>query len=163
MPHPPSTAAALEALSPERRAIIEPIVEALRAGMPEGYEEGTQYGMIAWYVPHSRYPAGYHCDPKQPVPFVGLADQKGHVGLYLYGLYLDPAALAGFTAAWQATGAKLDMDKACVRIKKPNSAPLSVIQESVARAPLADFLAHYTASIPPSAQKRAKAAREPNP
>ena len=28
-----------------------------------------QYGMIGYYVPHRVFPAGYHCDPKQPLPF----------------------------------------------------------------------------------------------
>ena len=158
MPHPATTADALDALSPERRAIIEPIVEALRAGMPEGYEEGIQYGMIAWFVPHSRYADGYHCDPKQPVPFVSVGDQKGHVGLYLFCNYVDPALLEWFTEAWKASGAKLDMGKACVRVKKPRPLPLDVIEEVVRRVPIDRFLAHYTASIPPSAKKKRKGA-----
>ena len=156
MSHPPSTAAVLDGLSPERRSIIEPIVLALRAGMPEGYEEGIQYGMISWYVPHSRYPDGYHCDPKQPVPFVSVGEQKSHVGLYLFCIYLDPTLVEWFTEAWKASGAKLDMGKACVRIKKPGPLPLDVIEEVVRRAPIEPFLAHYTASIPPSAKKKAK-------
>lgn len=32
--------------------------------------------MIAFYVPHRVFPAGYHCDPTQPLPYVALASQK---------------------------------------------------------------------------------------
>ena len=31
-----------------------------------------QYGMIGYYVPHSVYPPGYHCDPRQPLTFADL-------------------------------------------------------------------------------------------
>jgi len=31
-------------------------------------------------VPHRLYPAGYHCDPAQPLPFVQLAAQARHIG-----------------------------------------------------------------------------------
>jgi hypothetical protein len=37
-----------------------------------------QYGMIGYYVPHRVYPKGYHCDPKQPLPFAALASQKNY-------------------------------------------------------------------------------------
>jgi len=37
-----------------------------------------QYGMIGYCVPHESS-ARYHCDPRQPLPFAGLASQKGHM------------------------------------------------------------------------------------
>ena len=32
-----------------------------------GYSESIGYGMIGYAIPHSLYPAGYHCNPKQPL------------------------------------------------------------------------------------------------
>ena len=61
--------------------------------LDKDYEEGIQYGMIGYYVPHRVYPAGYHCDPKQPLPFAGLASQKNHLSLYLMCVYGRLAAL----------------------------------------------------------------------
>ncbi len=40
--------------------------------LPTGYQEAMQYGMIGYPVLHSIYPAGYHCDPKQPLPYAML-------------------------------------------------------------------------------------------
>ncbi len=34
------------------------------------FQEQMQYGMIGYSVPHSIYPPGYHCDPKQPLPLL---------------------------------------------------------------------------------------------
>ncbi len=59
--------------------------DTINANVPDGYEEGMQWGMIGWYVPHSRYPAGYHTDPKQP-PLASLASQKQYLSLYLLGV-----------------------------------------------------------------------------
>ena len=58
----------------------------IRENLDGGYEEGMQYGMIGYYVPHRIFPAGYHTDPKQPLPFAALASQKGHMSLYRMGV-----------------------------------------------------------------------------
>jgi hypothetical protein len=64
------------------------------------------------------FPPGYHCDPKQPLPFAGLASQKNHMSLYLMCAYGDSPLAEWFREAWAKTGKKLDMGKACVRLKK---------------------------------------------
>jgi hypothetical protein len=38
--------------------------------LPKGLQECMNYGMIGYVVPHEIYPAGYHCDPKLPLPFM---------------------------------------------------------------------------------------------
>ena len=53
-----------------------------------GIVEAMSYGMIGLRV-HSVYPAGYH-DPKLPLPFISIASQKNHIGLYHMGLYASP-------------------------------------------------------------------------
>ncbi len=58
----------LESLPEDRRAALSAVREVILKNLGEGYEEGIQYGMIGYYVPHSVYPKGYHCNPKEPVP-----------------------------------------------------------------------------------------------
>lgn len=148
----PSTPDAyLEALPADRRELVGAVRDVIRANLPAGYAEGMQYGMIGYFVPHAVYPAGYHCDPKQPLPFVGIGSQKSHVGLYFFCLYVDEALTAWFTSAWGATGKKLDMGKSCIRVKKLGDVPLEVIGELVRRAPVTAFVARYEASRGPRA------------
>lgn len=138
----------LAALPEDRRADVEALRAAVRAGLPEGYEEGMQYGMIGYYVPHSRYPLGYHCDEKQPLPFAAIAAQKGYYGVYLMGLYMSPGLTEWFQGAWAATGAKLDMGKACVRLKKLDGAPIQLFRDAMAKLPVDDYIGLYEAGLP---------------
>ena len=99
------------------------------------------YGMIGYVVPHSLYPAGYHCDPKQPLPFAYLGSQKNHMAVYLRNVYGDPATEKWFRKAWQASGKRLDMGKSCVRFKKLEDVPLDVIGQVIARTPVKNYIA----------------------
>src|SRR3954447_17119939 len=49
----------LAALPADRRAALSAVRKAINENLPDGYEEGMQFGMIGWYVPLSLYPAGY--------------------------------------------------------------------------------------------------------
>ena len=144
----------LASLPEDRREAMTALRDAINEALPEGCQEQMQYGMIGWSVPHSTFPAGYHCDPKQPVPYLGIASQKSHMAIYLYCLYLDPEAVERFQAEWKATGTKLDMGKSCLRFKKWSDVRIELIQGVVRAAPLDKFLANYEASIPLSARKR---------
>ncbi|MGA0419314.1 MAG: DUF1801 domain-containing protein [Phycisphaerales bacterium] len=156
----PSTVAEyLEHLPEDRRAMVEAIRRAINRRLPKGYEEGIQYGMIGWFVPHSRHPAGYHCDPRQPVPFAGLGNWKHHVGIHLFCTYVDPAHHEWFRTAWTATGAPLDMGKGCVRVKRLEDVPLDVLAECVRRVPVKTFLERYEAIVPSSGRRASKTAK----
>jgi len=144
----------LDGLPEDRRKALAKVRAAIRKGLPKGYREGIQYGMIGWSVPHALYPAGYHCDPKQPVPFAGLASQKNHMSVYLMCVYGDEEHRRWFETEWKKTGKKLDMGKSCVRFKKAEDLPLELLTEAVARVPVDKFLAHYEASIPKSARRK---------
>lgn len=137
----------LEGLTPERRALVSAIRDAINANLPEGYAEGMQYGMIGWFVPHSRFPAGYHCDPKQPLPFAGLGSQKQAVSLHLMAVYGHEELHRWFEDAWRASGHPLDMGKACVRVKKLSAVPLDVIGEVVARVPVDVYVDRYVTNL----------------
>lgn len=133
----------LAELPEDRREMLETVRKVILKNLRKGYEEGMQYGMIGYFVPHSVYPPGYHCDPKQPLPFAGLASQKTYVSIYLGCVYSDPEQEAWFRAAWAETGKKLDMGKSCIRFKKLDDVPLAVIGQSIKRVPVKKFIEHY--------------------
>lgn len=148
MPQAPATVAEyLASLPDDRKKALGAIRRVIRKNLPKGYKEGMQYGMMGYFVPHSVCPRGYHCDPKQPVPFVSVASQKNHIGLYLFCAYMDPKLQAWFTKAWKATGKKLDMGKSCVRVKSAEDVPLDVLKRAVKRATVKKFIATYEASL----------------
>lgn len=134
-------------LHSDRRQVIEAVRNVILANLDRDYEEGIQYGMIGYYVPHRVFPAGYHCDPKQPLPFAGIASQKNHIGLYLMCVYGSTEHDTWFRDAWAKTGKKLDMGKACVRFKKLSDVPLDVVGEAIKRVPAKQYVEAYQASL----------------
>jgi hypothetical protein len=123
------------------------------ANIDSGFSEGVGYGMIGWSVPHSRYPAGYHCDPKQPLPYAGLASQKNYMSLYICPPSMSDegdsevqAEDDWFRSAWAKTGKKLDMGKSCIRFRKLEDLALDVIAESFRRMTAERFIAQYEAA-----------------
>lgn len=147
----------LSALPADRRAIVEAVRKVILANVDRAHvDEGMQYGMIGYAIPHRVFPGGYHCDPKQPLPYAGLASQKNAISLYLCGLYTghaggtkEAAYLRWFTDAWTKTGKKLDMGKSCIRFKKLEDVPLEVVAEALRRFPAKDYLAFYESVIDP--------------
>lgn len=146
----------LASLPDDRRAALEKLREVFKANLGPEYREGMQYGMIGYFLPHEVYPPGYHCDPKQPLPFAGLASQKNHIGMYLFCLYNGVEELDRFSAAWAKTGKKLDMGKACIRFKKIEDVPLEVVGSTVRRMTAKKFIAHYESAIKGAGKASAK-------
>jgi hypothetical protein len=142
-----SVAEYLRALPADRRDAIAAVRELILANLGPGYEEGMSYGMIGYYVPHRLFPAGYHCDPKQPLPYAALASQKNYMSVYLMGLYIDPDDAGWFEKAWRAAGKKLDMGKCCVRFKKLDDVPFDVLAEAIRRMPAKRYIAAYQAQL----------------
>ena len=156
----------LASLPPDRHAAISAVRAAILRNLDAGYEEGMQYGMIGYFVPHRLFPAGYHCDPKQPLPFAGLASQKNHMSVYLMGVYFDgqDALSKWFREAWAKAGKKLDMGKCCVRFKKLDDVPLDVLGEAIRRLPMKAYVETYQrllAGRGGSPSGRSPAARKP--
>lgn len=137
----------LSELPEDRRNALRTVRDAILQHLPAGYAEGMQYGMIGYFVPHSRYPSGYHCDPRQPLPFGGLASQKNHMAVYLMGLYGNSASEKSFRAAWAKTGKKLDMGKCCIRFKRLEDLPLDVLGDAIASMSVDKYIAVYEAAI----------------
>ncbi len=128
-----SIAAYLAELPDERRQAIEAVRAVIRKNLDAGFEEGIQYGMIGYFVPHSLYPSGYHCDPRQPLPFAALASQKNYMSLYLMSVYSESNQRKQFEAAWAKSGKKLNMGKACIRFRKLEDVALDAIGEAIRR------------------------------
>ena len=137
----------LAALPADRRAAIQTVRGTILKNLDKDYEEGMQYGMIGYYVPHRVFPAGYHCDPRQPLPFAGLASQKNHMALYLMCIYGDPSQAQWFREAWAKTGKKLDMGKSCVRFKNADDLALDVLGEAIRRVPARKYVERYQAIL----------------
>jgi len=73
-------------LPEDRRAAIEAVRSVIRENLPDGYDEGMQFGMIAWYVPLETFPDTYN---GQPLGLAALASQKNYMSLYLNSVYGD--------------------------------------------------------------------------
>jgi hypothetical protein len=133
----------LAELPADRRAAIKTVRAVILRNLDPVFEEGMQYGMIGYHVPHQVYPPGYHCDPKQPLPFICLASQKNYMSLYLGCVSGHPEDERWFRTAWAKTGKKLDLGKSCLRFRKVDDLALEVIGESIRRVPAATFIRHY--------------------
>jgi uncharacterized protein YdhG (YjbR/CyaY superfamily) len=133
----------LAQLPPERREAISAVRKVILKNLPKGFEEGMLYGMIGYFVPHKLFPAGYHCDPSQPLCYAGLASQKNHMAIYLMCVYGDKETKDWFVKAYKATGKKLDMGKSCIRFKKLEKLPLELIGQTIARVSVAKFIEAY--------------------
>lgn len=139
----------LESLPADRRDVLAAVREFLLEHLDPKLEERMSYGMIGYAVPHRLYPAGYHCDPKMPLPFGGLASQKGHHSLYLMALYFDENApeTQAFRDAWAKTGKKLDMGKCCIRFKKLDDLAFDVLAGALRSWTVDKYIATYDAIL----------------
>ncbi|PSD43831.1 hypothetical protein C7E23_12140 [Elizabethkingia anophelis] len=109
---------------------FEKLFNAIDDNLPTGFELTEAYGMLTWVVPLSSYPAGYHCAPGTPLPFLSLASQKNFLAFYHMGIYADKDLLEWFQESYtQHTKYKLDMGKSCVRFKKMDDIPYGIIAE----------------------------------
>lgn len=117
-------------LPADRRSALAALRKVINENLPKGFKETMGYGHMGWVVPHETYPAGYHCDPKQPLPFMGIASQKNHIAVYAMCLYGNVDQLEWFRAEWpKHSKKKLNMGKSCIRFTKLEDIPLDLIGE----------------------------------
>lgn len=135
-------------LPDERKPAMDNLRAIILKNLPKGFEEVMNYGMIGYVVPHSLYPAGYHCDPKLPLPFMGLASQKNSINFYHMGIYANPELLAWFTAEYpKHVKGKPDMGKSCLRFKKPEQIPYELIGELVKKMSVKQWIDTYESAF----------------
>ena len=154
----------LAELPEDRRAAIAAVRKVILKNLDKDFEEGMQYGGIGYFVPHRIFPAGYHCDPSQPLCYAGLASQKNYMSLGLMCVYGSESHAKWFRTAWAKTGKKLDMGKCCIRFKKLDDVPLDVIGEAIRRVSAKKYIEIYVAGRSDSRKKPAtKPAKSPKP
>ena len=153
-----TVSAYLKELTPDRRKLVNALRKAIKANLDPAIKEGIQYGGVGYFLPHKVYPAGYHCDPKQPLPMLGIISQKNHVGLYLFCVYSAPKGKEKFEKAWKATGKKIDMGASCVRIKKQEDVAFDVIEELCSGLSAEAYIKQYESAL--SAPRKKPAAKK---
>ncbi len=128
----------------DRRKVIERLRKVSRDNLPEGFKEVMGYGMMGYVVPHELYPNGYHCDPKQPLPFYGFASQKNSVNIYHMAVYADKKLNDWFVSEFpKHSKARLDMGKSCVRFKKLDDIPYDLIGKLLSKVTVEDWISMY--------------------
>jgi Domain of unknown function (DU1801) len=137
----------VKSLPKDQRDVINVVRQVIQDSMDSKLEEGMSYGMIGYYIPHSYYPAGYHCDPKVPLPYAMLAALKNGFSLYAMTIYGHKPTLDWFTEAWKKTGKKLDMGKSCIRFKKLDDLPLDLIADLFQRVSVDQYLSHVESAL----------------
>ncbi len=139
-----SVAEYINGLAEDRQVVIKKLQAIIKKNLPKGFEEEMSYGMIGYVVPHKLYPAGYHCDPKLPLPFLSIASQKNFIALYHMGMYAKPELLDWFTSEYpKHCKSKLDMGKSCVRFKKMEDIPYALLEELMKKMTVADWISIY--------------------
>ncbi|MBS1497423.1 MAG: DUF1801 domain-containing protein [Bacteroidetes bacterium] len=139
-----STKEYFENLPQERKPAMLALRNCIEKNIPKGFEEQMGYGMPCWVVPHSIYPAGYHCKPALPLPFVSLASQKKFIALYHMGIYADVNLMKWFTSEYpKHSNSKLDMGKSCIRFKKMEDIPLQLIGDLIKKMTVKDWVTLY--------------------
>lgn len=138
----------LAELPEDRREAVSKLHAAILKSLPKGYTAIMNYGMLGYVVPHSLYPAGYHCDPKLPLPFAGLASQKNSINFYHMGLYADKEILDWFVNEYpKHCKQKLDMGKSCIRFKKPDDIPFVLISQLMKKMSVKDWISLYESAF----------------
>ena len=123
--------------------------------LPKGFEAAISYGGLGYVVPHTLYPAGYHCKPSEPLPFAGIASQKNSINFYHMGIYSDPKLLKWFLAEYpKHSNHKLDMGKSCVRFKKFNEIPLKLIADLMKKMSAEQWIEIYENNLVPTSKKK---------
>ena len=132
----------------DRRIPFTNLRDIINKNLPNDFSEVMSYGMIGWVVPHSIYPSGYHCDPKLPLPFLSIASQVHFIAVYHMGIYADPKLLQWFVGEYpKHCSAKLDMGKSCIRFKKFNAIPISLIGDLAQKMSITDWITLYESHL----------------
>lgn len=141
----------LKAIPTERFKAVSTLRNTLLGNLPKGFEETINYGMLAYVVPHRLYPAGYHCTPALPLPFISIASQKNYIALYHMGIYAYPDLLNWFKEAYpKHANHKLDMGKGCIRFKKMDDIPYGLIAELAQKITPEEWINIYETTLKPN-------------
>jgi uncharacterized protein YdhG (YjbR/CyaY superfamily) len=138
----------LATLPEERRKALNELRKLAKKYLGKEIKEEMSYGMIGWVIPHRVFPAGYHCNPALPLPFVSVASQKSGISLYHMGLYADKQLMNWFVQEYpKHCAAKLDLGKSCIRFKKPEEIPFKLIGALFEKMNTTQWIKLYTQQL----------------
>ena len=143
----------LASLSEDRRAALEAVRGKILENLPDGYDEVMNWGMITYEVPLETCPDTYN---GKPLMYAALGSQKDHMAVYLTGIYMDEGAREEFEARYRDTGKRMDMGKSCVRFRKLEDLPLSLIGEAIGQIPADEFVERVKAVHSVNNSKKSK-------
>lgn len=142
-------------LPADRKESFNKLHDVIVKNLPKGFEASISYGGLGYVVPHTIYPAGYHCKPEEPLPFAGIASQKYSINFYHMGIYANPELLKWFVTEYpKHSNQKLDMGKSCVRFKKFNEIPYKVIAELMKKISVKQWIEMYENNLVPKPKKK---------
>ena len=134
----------IKSLPADRKAAISELRKVIKKNLPKGFKEMMGYGMLGYVVPHSLYPAGYHCKPEDPLPFMGVASQKNFISVYHMGMYADKKLLKWYATEYsKITKKKVDMGKSCTRFTKMDQIPYKLIGELAGKMTAKEWIEIY--------------------
>ncbi len=138
----------LISLPEDRLEPFNKLHDVIMKNLPKGFEAAISYGGLGYVIPHSLYPAGYHCKPIEPLPFAGIASQKNSINFYHMGIYSEPKLLEWFVSEYpKYSEQKLDMGKSCVRFKKLDQIPYKLIGELMKKMSVKKWISIYETNI----------------
>ena len=138
----------MKELPADRKEAVAKLRDVVLKNLPVGFKEQMSYGMLGYVVPHKIYPPGYHCDPKLPLPFAGMASQKNFIAFYHMGIYAMPDLLKWFVAEYpKHSTVKPDMGKSCIRFKKPEHIPYKLIGELMKKVSVEKWVEVYEKNL----------------
>tara|TARA_R110002072_G_scaffold22582_19_gene79140 strand:+ start:2301 stop:2765 length:465 start_codon:yes stop_codon:yes gene_type:complete len=138
----------LEKVPEERKEALSKLRETILANLPEGFEETMLYNMVAYVVPLSAYPDGYHVNPSTALPFINFASQKNFIALYHMGIYANEDLMKWFVNEYpKHCKTKLDMGKSCIRFKKVDALPFELIGELISKMSMQEWIDIYEENI----------------
>ena len=138
----------LDELSGDRKVAMTKLREVINQNLPKGFSERMSYGMLGWVVPHEIFPAGYHCTPELPLPFLNIASQKNFIAVYHMGIYADKSIYDWFVAEYpNYVKTKLDMGNGCVRFKNMQTIPYELIGQLVSKMTMQQWIEIYESNL----------------
>jgi len=144
----------IDNLPDDRKKAVSELRKTINKHLPKGFKEGIGYNMLAWSVPHSMFPAGYHCDPSKPLMLMCLSATKGGISLHHMGLYGSTPLMNWFKSEWpKYSSKKLDMGKACIRFKRFEDVPLDLIGELATKLTPRQWVEQYKTALSQRARK----------
>jgi hypothetical protein len=132
----------------DRKDAFTKLHQTIVENLPIGFEPGISYGMLAYVIPHTLYPAGYHCKPSEPLPFASLASQKNTINFYHMGMYANQSLMDWFVAEYpKYCTQKLDIGKSCIRFKKWDQIPFELMGQLMQKMSADQWIALYESQL----------------